>query len=884
MDTLHPPESLSSLRWHRLRAVFVNARSIPQRREHPISIINAIVKAATIRLDGSYDNENPHVVFHITDRRFSRTKCDLCPGDMVPVEVMIARRDARYADRWAEALRAYMADPRTEKNFALADISAPEERSLSALVGENPALPERGEICLEFITPLPTGRKKGRDRTFITAEDFVKLLVSRFSKLFGRDLQVPQGGGFSVLPYYWHYSEISHCAKSQSGFQLIKGCAGRLYIKGELGRIGPYLLIGSELHSGGKFPNSQGYYILHAVAPPFFAKSFPSRGGLLSAVRYVVERYDDALASLAGADASGFDEAAFVEKLLGELASGSYAPAPSIAFAVKKKDGTERLIERPAFRDIVVQRYLLTTVSGVFDRMFEETSIGFRNGVSRKAAIDIVRSAVADGHEHLIESDVAGFFPSVDWGVLRARLDDLLPSGDSLIKDLLLKAVSGGHVINGELRLRSKGLAQGNMLSPVLANLYLDIFDERMMARGARLVRYADDFVIMARTRVEAEGLLVACEEELSGLKLAVKREKTAIRHINDGFEFLGIVFAGGEVKVEPEEEFVRRLKKPLYVTEPFVMLALSDDAVEVRKGGAAIAVVPIRRISEVMVMEKAVFSTALIKRCAELKIPFSMVMNSGYCVATVRPDSKAHYDIAFRHAARFAALSDVARLAVAKEFAAGKLNNYSALFKQRHAGGADRLADELAGAAGRVYAAMDVNEVRGIEGAAAKKVYDGLNLLIADEAFHVIKRQRESPDRINSLLNFGYYLLFSRINVTLRTLGLNPYLGFLHSHADNYESLVCDVQELFRPRIDRLILRLIGLKTVTATDFSVTGRGHYLTREGAKKFIDQFEGEMERRSRRNALSMKDAIYAQALSIRAWALDEGTLTFHEWKP
>ena len=78
--------------------------------------------------------------------------------------------------------------------------------------------------------------------------------------------------------------------------------------------------------------------------------------------------------------------------------------------------------------------------------------------------------------------------------------------------------------------------------------------------------------------------------------------------------------------------------------------------------------------------------------------------------------------------------------------------------------------------------------------------------------------------------------------------------------------------------------MRLVGLKTITGADFSAIERGFYLTREGAKKFIDRFEGEMEMRSQRNALSLKEAIYAQALSIRNWALDEGVLSFHEWKP
>lgn len=147
-----------------------------------------------------------------------------------------------------------------------------------------------------------------------------------------------------------------------------------------------------------------------------------------------------------------------------------------------------------------------------------------------------------------------------------------------------------------------------------------------------------------------------------------------------------------------------------------------------------------------------------------------------------------------------------------------------------------------------QMYQAGDVEQVRGLEGAAAKKIYQRLNNFIDDESFRILKRDRRSPDRMNALLNFGYYLLFSRINATVRAVGLNPYLGFLHSPQDNYESLVCDIEELFRARIDRLIIRLINLKVVTRDDFVEAERGLILKKDAVRKFIEQFEAEMEKK------------------------------------
>ncbi|MDQ1273689.1 MAG: CRISP-associated protein Cas1 [Planctomycetota bacterium] len=125
--------------------------------------------------------------------------------------------------------------------------------------------------------------------------------------------------------------------------------------------------------------------------------------------------------------------------------------------------------------------------------------------------------------------------------------------------------------------------------------------------------------------------------------------------------------------------------------------------------------------------------------------------------------------------------------------------------------------------------------------------------------------------------------LLFSRINATVRTVGLNPYLGFLHSPQDNYESLVCDIEELFRARIDRFIIRLINLKVVKRDDFVEAERGLYLKKDTVKKFIDQFEAEMEKKSPKDTLSLKEDIYVQTIVVKKWVLENGSLSFYRWE-
>lgn len=303
----------------------------------------------------------------------------------------------------------------------------------------------------------------------------------------------------------------------------------------------------------------------------------------------------------------------------------------------------------------------------------------------------------------------------------------------------------------------------------------------------------------------------------------------------------------------------------------------------ELRKAGALIETLPLRRLSEILVMERCAVSSALLRKCVRGGVPITFTLGSGYHIATLAPDSRHHHDLAYRQARRYYAMSETERLALASAFATVKIRNYLSLFRQRYEAG---MAEFLAGLEGLIEAmqgADTVAAVRGYEGAAAKLIFKRLNQHIAIEAFRSPSRKRRNPDRLNSLLNFGYYLLFSRINAALRALGLNPYLGFLHDGRDDYESLVCDVQELFRARIDRLVLRLINLKVIQAGQFKETERGLRLLPEGAKAYVLHFERELAQREAAGELGLGEILHAQCLNLKLHLCDGQPLALYKWQ-
>jgi CRISPR-associated protein Cas1 len=872
-----------NLSWHSLDLTLVNTRMAKGTIAHPFSIIEAILKGAAFKA-----NLPKQPVFHIKNRRHSQNKFRL--GEHIPIEAIFTNIPKDKIHEFRQELINYLDDPETGKNFDILQINVPEIVNLEKLITKNnfnniisKETDKNHEICLEFQTPFSFKPEKAKQRTFISKEQFLAILENNLSKAF--NLTVKYEGNsdkFTMLPYFWNYTEIKHPSNSQPGnTQFIKGCVGKLYIKGAVAELFPLLVVGSAIHIGLKTTNSQGYYILHPESAPFFEKFFPDKKAILSSLKIVIQRYDNAMVSLTMKNSMQFDENKYAEEIYKDLKSNSNIFQPNNAFLIKKKNKSHKLVEELNFKDIIIQQYFLRIISNFFDNMFEESSIGFRKGMSRERVIELVQAGITEGYEYVVESDIEDFFPSVDHDILEQKLRNCLPSKDEILISLIITSFKNSYKLNGKLCERKKGLAQGSPLSPILANFYLDSFDEEIKKSNVKMIRYADDFIILTRTKEEAEKILAGTSDYLFSLGLSLKKEKTAIRKISEGFSFLGMNFNKNEVIVD-SEDVIKQFRKPLYLTEPYLFISIDGDSVDIKKNSSIIESIPIRRISEIIVLEKATFGSSLLKKCVDFNIPLTITLDTGYYITTIKPDSKTYYEISYLHTLKYNSLSDIDILSIAKEFAATKIFNYLGIFKQRYNPYTGAFIKQLEKIIQNIYEADNIEIVRGFEGFAAKKIFAAANVFLDETEFHLKKRDRNKPDRMNSLLNFGFYLLFTRINATVRSLGLNPYLGFLHSSADRYESFVCDIQELFRARIHRFIIRLVNLKIIKKEDFEETERGFYLKREAVKRFLEEFETEMGKKTAKDKMSLKDSIYAQIYIMRDYFTKDAHFSFYRW--
>ena len=171
----------------------------------------------------------------------------------------------------------------------------------------------------------------------------------------------------------------------------------------------------------------------------------------------------------------------------------------------------------------------------------------------------------------------------------------------------------------------------------------------------------------------------------------------------------------------------------------------------------------------------------------------------------------------------------------------------------------------------------------------AARAAFQWLQSQIVEErqeAFRAQRRERGAQDPLNSMLNFGYYLLYTRINGLLRSHGLNPYLGLLHDGQDDYETLVADFQEPFRCHVDRLVLRLVNRQQIGLADFEISKRHGdkrprcWLARGAVRLYAEQFEVMMAEVI--GGVVLRDALLAQVRALRQCVRGEGRFWLYEW--
>ena len=649
-----------------------------------------------------------------------------------------------------------------------------------------------------------------------------------------------------------------------------------------------------------------------------------------SAFGYALKRLKHTSLGLDGLSADDICTDAFYAELKDEIFNLSYSPEPlKRAFIPKENKDELRKLAIPSLKDKFAQNILIGELSSYFDKGFSNRSYAYRTGKSYVNAVYRARDFFKT-YDFVLKTDIKDFFENIDHEklleILRANIRD------TRIVRLIELWINNGIFEHFDYRAHAKGVHQGDVLSPLLSNIYLNQMDKFLEQSGAEFVRYADDFVVFFTSQEASEQGLARLKDFLKTINLSLNEAKTSIHGKDSEFTFLGVNFKGanlsiGEAKFDrilaklassakrptisqsvenlnayvhhlkaislklfspPQNEifglrfddvltnltrrflkntdkqtiadalssvnfpydlgktakkakiisYYKNAKLPavksvqnaleakkreylktfsqssvIHITTPFYFLALSQGKFVLKDKGVIKHKFPINQITQIIINAQISLSSAVIKECAKRKISINFIdEKTNLSYATLFTANSA---ISKTAASQISLLKTKKPLRIAQQFIIGKLKNqinYLKYLDKYHKNLSSQIRAIQDILKSRVQNATSVNELLGFEGSAATAYWQAIAQAI-DYKFSFSGRVTQgATDVVNSALNYGYAILYSKILKSIAAAGLSPHVSYLHALDEQKPTLAFDLIEEFRAFIvDRAVISMIN-------------------------------------------------------------------------
>jgi group II intron reverse transcriptase/maturase/CRISPR-associated endonuclease Cas1 len=600
------------------------------------------------------------------------------------------------------------------------------------------------------------------------------------------------------------------------------------------------------------------------------------------------------------------------------ILSGEYNPPPLRGYLIPKKNGGVRPLAVPPVYDRVLQRSITQILSPALEKLMYPGSHGFRPGRSRITARYQIQAAWREGYRWVYESDIKDFFDSVRLDLLEDRLQALY--GEDPMVPAILNWMRADVIFQGEQLSRRNGLPQGSPLSPLMANLMLDDFDSDMEALGFKLIRFADDFIILCKAPEQARAAGEAARASLEEHGLSLHPDKTRITPMKDGFKYLGYLFvndmaldisgANTEPAREPlqppphswlallgekqpqqlkqkqalEQLATRILKgKPFHIGEreanktllvisgePSTISTLNRHVRAYRKD-KRIADMPWRDLQAILLLGNHQITTQAMHAALQHQVNIHMANGYGRYqgVITQSRGSQGHR-LWLRQLVCFE--DPEKSLYCAREIVGARLRHMKETLRQRKAA-AD--LPQLNHGIRNIHKAPDLESLRGLEGRATREYYARIAALLPPELQFSGRNRRPPRDPFNVLLSLGHTVVYGYSQSILHTVGLLPWQGFFHQGKGRHAALASDLMEPFRHLVERAALTLCLRQEISPGDFTWPDSGGCLINDDARRkflarLLMRWEVTVRARGDEQPHSYFTHMHQQALSLKGF--------------
>ncbi|PIQ31291.1 MAG: CRISPR-associated endonuclease Cas1 [Zetaproteobacteria bacterium CG_4_9_14_3_um_filter_49_83] len=825
-----------------------------------------------------------------------------------------------------------------------------------ALSGELAWLRAQPCINLRFISPWRVLRNKGeqkplrgelrycRNSAHLHANDALPLWIMRIGDAM-RDLarqrgcqDIPQrgetGSVHAVADLFWvdaSYQDVDGNRKPMGGLLgQISAIDPQQLDDQQLSMLilGQYLGVGQRRAFGyGRYQllDAQGKARLQRSAAVGLLEDAMREENLASAWEVVSQpQCDDDAPDL---PEDNDDDHAQLLPMAEKLLHGQYQPPPLIGFVHEDADGGLRPLAAPPLHDRALQRAVHQILSPRLDNLMDQGSYGFRAGRSRYQVRDLIQRLHREGYRWVFESDIRSFFDSVTWPRLEERLRSLF--GDDPAVDAILAWMKLPVRFEGKRIVRQQGLPQGSPLSPVLANLMLDDFDQDLTDAGCRLIRFADDFVIVAKTREAAEHGGHLARHALVDAGLQLNEDKTRIVPFSEGFRFLGFVFvdgmaveskpqrsadagkpppqswlaqamlATGETAQETPQETQLRGEAPVHLApwqEQMRLLIFCGEPALVFSRAGRLCIerdderlheVPWEHLDAVVLFGRHQVTTPAMHEALSHGVPVHMATGGGKYLGVVST-AKNGADASELWLRQQQCFNDEAwALAAAKTVVESRIRHMGEMLRRRQTVDESMWKPVFDNAIRKLTEVANRESLNGIEGHASKTFFSVLKQLVPEVYGFDGRKRRPPTDPFNALLSFGYTLLYAHVDSLLRVDGLLPVKGFYHQSHGAHAALASDLMEPFRHIVEREALKMLQGHRLNPDDFQIDADAGCIMSAPARRLYcaaiaEALLAPLTERGGKEACSILEHIHQQNLALRV-AIHGKSHGFHAWR-